>query len=160
MHIIGRTILTATLVCGALDIASAFTFAGLRGDSPIQVLQSVARGPFGDAMRNGGATAALVGLVVHFAIMAVMVSVFVGGAWRLPLFAAHPLIAGIAYGFALYLVMYWIVLPLRWPASFPSLKLAGVASALFAHIVCVGIPLALITMRLLGRSPGAPVTTG
>ena len=103
--------------------------------------------------------AAMLGLLVHFAIMTVMVSVFVVSAWRLPFFAAHPVIAGIAYGFLLYLVMYWIVLPLRWPGNFPSLKPQAVASALFAHIVCVGIPMGLITARGLGRGASAVTAT-
>lgn len=159
MNTIGRTVATATLICGTLDILCAFVFAGMRGTGPIGVLHSVASGPFGDGVESGGLATALAGLAVHFAIMTVMVSVFVGGAWRLPFFAAHPLVAGIAYGFALYLVMYWIVLPLRWPGNFPSLKPQAVASALFAHIVCVGIPMALVTLRGLGRGVSSIAAT-
>lgn len=159
MTAVGRTILSATLICGMLDILYAIVFAGLRGTAPIDVLHSVASGPFGEGMNSGGVPTALAGLAVHFAIMAVMVGVFVTAAWRLPLVAAHPLIAGIAYGVALYLVMYWIVLPLRWPEAFPSLKPRGVTSALFAHIVCVGIPMAMITLRGLGRGVDPVVVT-
>jgi hypothetical protein len=151
MHATGRAILNATLVCGALDIASAFFFAGLRGAGPVAVLHSVASGPFGDSVAAGGIATALLGLAVHFAIMAVMVAVFVVAARRSPFIAANPLVAGIACGLLLYLVMYWIVLPLRWPASFPSVKPVGVASALFSHIVCVGIPMAYVTLWSLGR---------
>ncbi len=116
------------------------------------MLHSVASGPFGEGVNSGGVATALAGLAVHFAIMTVMVAIFVTGARRLPFVTAHPLIAGIAHGVALYLFMYWVVLPLRWPDNFPSLKLRTVASALFAHIVCVGIPMALITAR--GAGPG------
>lgn len=160
MHSTGRTILTATLVCGTLDIASAFFFAGLRGAGPVSVLHSVASGPFGDWVAAGGIETALLGLAVHFTIMAVMVAVFVAGAQRLPFVAATPLVAGIAYGLALYLFMYWVVLPLRWPASFPSTKPFGVASALFSHIVCVGIPMAYVTRRSFGRGGMVPVPAG
>ena len=159
MNNIGRTVLTATLICGTLDIVCACAFAGLRGNGPIGVLHSVASGPFGNGVESGGVATALLGLAVHFAIMTVMAGVFVAAAWRLPFVAAHPLIAGIAYGILLYLFMYWIVLPLRWPANFPSLKPRGVASALFAHIVCVGIPMGLITARGLGRGASAVTAT-
>ena len=160
MNATGRAILNATLVCGTLDIASAFFFAGLRGTGPVAVLHSVASGPFGAGIAAGGIATALLGLAVHFAIMAVMVAVFVTGSRRLPVVKANPLVAGIAYGLLLYLVMYWIVLPLRWTTSFPSVKPVAVASALFSHIVCVGIPMAYVTLRSLGRGGMEPVPAG
>jgi hypothetical protein len=159
MNAIGRTVLTATLICGTLDILYAIIYAGTRGTGPIDVLHSVASGPFGEGVNSGGVATGLAGLAVHFAIMTVMVAVFVTLARRIPFITAHPLIAGIAYGLALYLFMYWIVLPLRWPDNFPSLKPRGIASGLFAHIVCVGIPMAYITLKGLGRNPAAVAAT-
>jgi hypothetical protein len=160
MNTTSRAILNAILVCGSLDIASAFVFAGLRGGGPLTVLHSVASGPFGQGVAAGGVATALLGLAVHFAIMAVMAAVFVTAVRRLPFVAANPLVAGIAYGLALYLLMYWIVLPLRWPASFPSVNPVGVASALFSHIVCVGIPMAYVTQRSLGLDRIEPLPAG
>ncbi len=58
---------------------------------------------------------AIVGLAVHFAIMAVMVAAFVAAAHLLPRAAQWRLFYGVAYGGLLYLVMYWLVIPLRWP---------------------------------------------
>ncbi|WCM27215.1 hypothetical protein NDN01_25065 [Sphingomonas sp. QA11] len=158
MHSAGRTILTATLACGTLDLASAFLFSGLRGTGPVQVLQTVASGPFGDGMLAGGISAALAGLIVHFTIMSAMAGVFVVAAGRLPFIAARPLISGITYGFALYLVMNWIVVPLRWPSTFPPVAPLRMASALFSHIVCVGIPMAYITARSIRRALEESIT--
>ncbi|MES2055171.1 MAG: hypothetical protein V4564_04455 [Pseudomonadota bacterium] len=149
-------ILAATLVCGTLDIISAFVFAGLVGAAPAQVLRYVASGPFGDGMRDAGNAAAGIGLVTHFAIMAVMVSVFVIAASRIAAIRSNPVLAGVVYGLLLYAVMYWIVVPTRWTGHYPAMTLWSVANALFSHIVCVGIPMALITTRYLGRP--APIS--
>lgn len=138
------TIIAATAVAGALDIAMAFLSSSA---PPAQVLRSVASGPFGSGMREGGAAAALLGLLVHFAIMTIMVAVFVFVTARRPRLLDRPLAIGLGYGLLLYLVMYWIVLPLRWPAVFPITDTTEVAKALFAHLVLVGVPIALITVR-------------
>ena len=49
--------------------------------------------------------ARLVGLVLHFAIMAVMAAFFVLAADRMPVLKARWVLAGIAYGIALWAVM-------------------------------------------------------
>lgn len=147
----GRLIIRGTLVAGTLDILSAFVFAGMAGASPARVLRSIAAGPFGDGMRDAGLAGAALGLVVHYSIMAVMVSVFVAAASRHELLIRKPIVSGVIYGLALYLVMYWIVLPARWPAAFPQTGAWQVGNCLFSHLICVGIPMALVTAHALRR---------
>lgn len=143
----GKMIALATATAGTLDLLSAFVFGGMAGRTPVQVLQGVATGPFGDGMRQGGAGAAAAGLLTHYAIMTVMVSVFVLAARRIGWLTARPVVAGLAYGLLLYLVMYWGVLPARYPAVFPKTGAWDVGNALFLHLICVGLPIALITAR-------------
>lgn len=150
-----RTIVIAWLIAGTLDILSAFVFAGMAGVTPTQVLQFVASGPFGDGMYESAAGAPL-GLLTHFAIMLAMVAAYV---WIAPNFSVtlrHPVVAGLLYGLLLWVVMYWIVRPLRWPEQWPPAAYAGdsageiawnVGNALFSHCVLVGIPIAWITAR-------------
>ena len=145
MRTIGRTIALGAAMAGTLDLLSAFVFSGMAGKTPPQVLRSVAGGPFGAwpaAHPLGGAVA---GAITHYAIMTAMVTAFVLAAGRWPALTRRPVLAGAAYGLLLYLIMYWVVLPLRWPALFPNPTLWGVTNALFSHIVCVGIPIGLIT---------------
>ncbi|RYF41752.1 MAG: hypothetical protein EOO38_20375, partial [Cytophagaceae bacterium] len=72
-----RAIVTGTAVSGTLDLLSAFVFSGVKGVNPIRVLQSVAAGPFGDPMMAGTSVpVGLAGLIVHYALMTVMVTVF------------------------------------------------------------------------------------
>jgi hypothetical protein len=137
----------ATLVAGTLDILSAFVFAHLAAMGPESVLRFVASGPFGDAVREGGTGWALAGLAVHFAIMACMVTAYMIVAPRFPALLRHPIPAGIAYGILLWLVMYWIVRPLRWPEMPLPHGLYGIATALFSHCILVGLPIAWIASR-------------
>ena len=141
-----RPILIATLVAGTLDILSAFVFAGIAGMTPMGVLQFVASGPFGGAPTATPGWAA-VGLAVHFAIMACMVAAYMIVAPRFPALLRHPIAAGIAYGFLLWIIMYWIVRPLRFPEIPLPSTAYGIANQLFSHCILVGIPIAIITAR-------------
>jgi len=143
-------IVRATLVAGTLDILSAFVFAGMAGIGPAGVLAYVASGPFGDRALTGGAWIAA-GLAVHFAIMAVIAAVYVGAAGRFAALRRHPVVAGLAYGVLVWIVMYWIVKPLRWPDAPLPHTLWGIANALFSHCILVGLPIALIARRAVRR---------
>lgn len=140
----GRRIALTILVAGTLDIISAFVFAGMNGGTPMRVLGAIASGPFG-AM-PASATSAGLGLAIHFAIMTAMVAAYAFAADRAPgpFRKVGPVVAGIGYGLALYLFMYWVVLPLRWPDLHPLTDIVQIAKAVFAHVVCVGLPIAFL----------------
>ena len=152
-----RRVAIATLVAGVLDIASAFVFAAMNGGTPARVLAGIASGPFGaGAAQAPWAPAA--GLAIHFAIMSVMVAFYAAFAIRRPelLIRAGPILAGTVYGLLLYAFMYWIVLPLRWPDNHPLTGLGQIAKAVFAHVVCVGLPIAYLVGPRRGASAPAP----
>ena len=146
-----RPIIVATLIAGTLDIISAFVFAGIAGVAPVGVLRYVASGPFGDAPTASVGWAA-VGLVIHFAIMACMATAYMLMAPRLPWLLRHPIAAGLAYGVLLWIIMYWIVKPLRWPGAPLPGTLYGISNALFSHCILVGLPIALIASRHFRRA--------
>jgi hypothetical protein len=143
----GRTIAWATLVAGTLDILFAAILSLIRDRAPADMLRFVASGPFPQAP-EWGAAGAWLGLATHFALMAVMATVFVLIAQRRPALTAKPIQWGVIYGLITYVIMNLIVVPLRFPAAWPP-KPIGIASQLFAHIVLVGIPIALIAARRL-----------
>jgi hypothetical protein len=144
----------AVLVAGTLDILSAFVFAGMAGMGPGGVLTYVASGPFGDGVRGGGTGWAAAGLAIHFAIMACMAGAWFLVAPRFPMLVRHPVRAGLAYGFFLWLIMYWVVKPLRWPEAPLPHTAWGIGNALFSHCILVGLPIALIAARHV-RNPTA-----
>lgn len=135
-----RPIFLATLIASTLDILSAFVFAG----AVVPVLQTVASGPFGDEMARGPSGAPL-GLMVHFAIMAAMVTAYVLTARRIPALDRHWWIAGPLYGVALWIVMYWIVMPLRWDSYQTPREIGAIARQLFSHCILTGLPIAFVS---------------
>jgi hypothetical protein len=142
-----RPILLATLIAGTLDILSAFVFAGMAGMSPGGILAYVASGPFGDGVRDGGPAWGAAGLAVHFAIMACMAAAWFVAAGRLPVLVRHRVGAGLAYGVLLWLIMYWVVKPMRWPEAPLPHTAWGIGNALFSHCLLVGLPIALVAAR-------------
>jgi len=145
----GRPIAIATLICGSLDILFAMILTVSRGGEIGNMLRSVASGPFPSATEMGTGGAVL-GLAVHFALMAIMAAVFMIIVSNRRALLDTPYRTGIAYGVITYFVMNWIVVPLRFDAPLP-LKPTQFATQLFAHIVLVGIPFALIAARFLKR---------
>lgn len=137
-----RTIAWATLVAGTLDILSAFIWSG----AAAPVLRTVASGPLGDAIAQGPAGAPL-GLLVHFAIMAVMAAVYVLAASRIPALNRYWWIAGPLYGVVLWIVMYWIVMPLRWDSYQTPSEAWPIVKQLISHCLLTGLPIAWITAR-------------
>jgi hypothetical protein len=139
-----KRIAIATLVAGTLDILAAITLTLVFGRHVPDMLRYVASGPF-PAARDWGAGGALLGLVVHFVLMAVMAATFVLSARRLPVLLRSPIRSGVLYGLATYVVMNLVVVPLRF-GSWPP-KPLGIATQLFCHVVLVGIPIAWIASR-------------
>jgi hypothetical protein len=154
-----RLILLGTAICGTLDIGYAIVMSLLRGGTALNVLHSVASGPFGDDIGRLGWLGGLLGLLVHFSIMSVMVAVFCVAVARLPRLNANPLVSGLAYGVISYIVMYWIVLALRWPQNFPQTDPVKVFRALLPHLVCVGIPLAYLVRNVRRADSADSITT-
>lgn len=146
-----KPIVIATAIAGTLDILAAFAFAGQAGTGPLQVLHFVASGPFGDRVAAPGAGFAAAGLAVHYAIMACMVAAYLILASRLPVLLRHPVPAGLGYGLLLWLIMYGVVRPMRWPTMSLPTDPAKFAEQWFCHLILVGLPIALVARRYLAR---------
>jgi hypothetical protein len=142
---VGLTIALATAVAGVLDITDACLYwAVTKGVSPERIFQSVASGLLGKAAYAGGAATAALGLALHFAIMAVMVTAYVLASLRLPILTKRPIVMGLGYGLATYLVMNYVVLPLSAVGGKGPFVLANFINGVFAHLVLVGLTIALI----------------
>jgi hypothetical protein len=144
-----KVIAGATLLVGTLDISDAFIFYGLRGISPIRILQGIASGIYGRAALAMGHRSALLGLICHFFIALCATTVFLIAARKLPL-APHPWLYGTVFGVALYCVMNYIVLPLtKVPPTPPFPPLVPFINGVAALVFCIGIPLAFIARRYI-----------
>jgi hypothetical protein len=141
-----KVIAGATLLVGTLDISDALIFYGLRGVSPIRLLQNIASGVLGRAAFGMGHRSALLGLFFHFFIAFCATSVFLLAARKFPL-ARHPFLYGALFGVGLYVVMNYIVLPLSKIGLRPTPPLVPLVNGVAALVFFIGIPLAFIARR-------------
>ncbi len=143
---LGKRILLATAIAGTLDIGLAIGETARLGKPIGNMLRGLASGPFPGAI-DWGASGAVAGLLVHYAIMAVMAAVFFIARSRITWMRVHTIPAALLYGVGLWLVMCGVVLPLRFGSPFPNHELAAVARQLFAHVILVGLTFGLVAKR-------------
>jgi hypothetical protein len=137
-----RAIVSAGLIAGILDITSAFVIAGLKGVGPIRMLQGIASGLLGARSFEGGMATAGLGLAIHFLIAFTAASVFYAASRKLTFLTQRPVISGLLYGVAVYLFMYWIVVPLVFVTALHSVSRD--VTAVIVHMLLIGLPIALV----------------
>ena len=141
-----RAILWAGGIAGAMDITAAFLNAATRGVRPWRVLQGIASGLLGPASFEGGRATIVLGGAIHFFIAFTAATIFYLASRRLAFLTQRAVLAGALYGIAVYLFMYWMVIPLsairRGPFSWRATIIA-----ILTHIVCVGLPISLAVRR-------------
>jgi len=140
-----RAIASAGLIAGILDITSAFVIAGLKGMGSIRMLQGIASGLLGARSFEGGMATAGLGLAIHFLIAFTAASVFYAASRKLTLLTQRPVISGLFYGVAVYLFMYWIVVPFAIVNARHSVSRD--VTAVIVHMVLIGLPIALVVRR-------------
>jgi uncharacterized membrane protein YagU involved in acid resistance len=57
----------------------------------------------------------------------------------------HAVVSGLLYGIAVYMFMYWMVVPLAFPNARHSMSRD--VTAVIIHIVLIGLPIALVVRR-------------
>ena len=137
-----RGLLLGGLLCGILDISSAIIISLLRHASPARMLQGIASGLLGPRSFQGGSATAALGLVLHFFIAFSAATVFFLASRRLAFLTRRPVISGLLYGICVYIVMYWIVVPLSAIHRHPT-SLAQIPLPVIVHMFCVGLPISL-----------------
>jgi uncharacterized membrane protein YagU involved in acid resistance len=136
----------AGLICGIMDITVAFVNWGLRGVRPARLLQAIASGLLGPQSFRDGWSTVVLGGACHFFIAISAAAVFYVASRKLKFLTYHAVLSGIAYGISIYLVMYWIVMPLSRLARAP-LSLSQTILAIITHMLCVGLPISLTIRR-------------
>ena len=139
-------ILAAGLLCGTMDITAAFITWMPRGVSPRIILQGIASGLLGSSSFHGGAATAALGLALHYFIAFSWATIFYLTSRALPVLVKRVVLFGILYGIAVYLVMYWVVMPLS-RVHRGQFSAFNTVIAIVTHIVCVGLPIALMVRR-------------
>ena len=144
---VAKTIALSTLVSGTLDILFAMILTLAFGRHIPDMLRFVASGPFPSATEMGGG-GAILGLAVHFTLMAIMAAIFVALVRARPVLLDTPWRTALAWGVITYFAMNWLVVPLRFHSPLPP-KALSIATQAFAHFVLVAIPMTFIARRYL-----------
>lgn len=112
-----------------------------------RLLQTIASGALGPSAFQKGKKTAIAGFFFHFLIAFIAASIYYATSRKMAILLDHPLLCGILYGCAVHLVMSRIVVPL---SAAPRREFSAKAflTQLIIHIVCVGLPIALVTSHL------------
>jgi hypothetical protein len=137
-------VLIAGLVSGILDLSSAFIIYGMR------VPLVIAAGLIGLQALQGGSWVYILGIALHFLIATAAAGVYYGASRALEFLVDHPVVCGLFYGIAVFLVMNLIVLPLCAIHGRDPFPLGSLIRGLLIHMFCIGLPIALC-IRLFSR---------
>ncbi|MGQ0589339.1 MAG: hypothetical protein ACT4N8_07395 [Sphingosinicella sp.] len=140
------TILIAAAVAGTLQLGIAFLLAAASGRGILPVLREMAAGMLGEGMRARGWGGAVIGLALHFVMIAVVVLVYSIAARRIALLRAHKVFGGGAFGLLLG-ATHWLLAPRGLPTLFPQVTPVDTAVALAAWVILVGLPTGWIVAR-------------
>lgn len=143
------TILIAGLAAGALDATAAMThFFAATGKDPLRVWVFVASGALGSAAYQGSPIIPALGLLFHFFIATTWAAIFYLASRRIArLVTAPAFVVGPLYGVFVWLMMTWIVVPLSRTPPLGRRTVSGIAIGIAIHMVCVGLPIALVIKR-------------
>jgi hypothetical protein len=138
-------IFSAGLLAGVLDITAAFVTWAPQGVTPQRILKGIASGLLGPQAFKEGMAAVLLGGTLHFLIALSAAAVFYAASQKFELMTRRPILSGVLYGLSVYLVMYWIVMPLA--NMHPAHTLMRSIVAIVTHMVCVGLPISWMVRR-------------
>ena len=155
-------ILYGGLAVGVLDGMAAVILSIIFGRGPRIMFQSIASGLIGRASSEGGWATVSLGVALHFLIAFIWAAIYYGASLIIPAMIRRALICGPIYGVIVYFAMQIIVLPLSAirlyyagappegvrlsPFSFAG-NLQGMLRQIIVHIICVGLPIALLARR-------------
>lgn len=150
-HSAVTTILSAWLLSGTLDIATASIYYTIRYGITLTLLfQNIASGVFGERAFAGGVEMAALGLLFHYCIAFIWTMVYFMGYPRIKILWRNRFASGMVYGVLVWLVMNLVVLPLsnvdRSPFSFVPALIAAVIL-----MFCIGPPNAFIVGKYYSR---------
>ena len=137
------------LIIGALHliIQVGIVYGLIFGSQFISTLQYVASGIMGEAAYEGGLTTALLGLILEFVMTIIIAGIFVFSADRIPLLRKNVIVGSLLYGFGVFVVMNFVVVPLSAAAVLPPPAMWLLIEIILEHILLIGLPLGMLVQR-------------
>lgn len=153
------SVLRIGLIAGTLDIGENLIFNSFRHVTPTMIFQYIASGLTGPWAFHAGAASVALGVAIHYTIALAWTLVYWLASRRMPVLIRRPVVSGLLYGAAVYVVMNWVVLPLtRVPRAHAAMMLASRISGVLALLFCIGVTIAVLVQReALRRVPAQPM---
>jgi hypothetical protein len=141
-------ILKVGLIAGTLDITDALVFSHFRGVAPASVFQYIASGLIGMQSFQLGTASIILGIVLHYVIALSWTAIFYMVSRKIPVLLRRPVISGVVYGLAVYLLMNLVVLPLSGvPHPIKTPSLASRINGVLALVFFIGLTISLLIHR-------------
>lgn len=141
-------ILVAGLIVGAMDALAAITHAYLlRGTPPAAVWRYVASAVFGKSAGAGGPEMVLWGLLFHLTVATLWTALFFVAYPRIRFLSANMVVAGMAYGLFVWLMMNFVVVPLTRIGMGPIRLTTGTVLMILIHLFVIGVPISYLARR-------------
>jgi hypothetical protein len=132
-----RPILIGGIIAGTLDAGTAFYTFGWG------MPRGIASGLLGRSALQGGPGTWILGLALHYFIALSAAAVYYVVSRTLTFLRDYPVICGIFFGIAVFLVMNLVVLPLSAFHFRGPYQYAGLVQGILIHMFFVGVPIAL-----------------
>lgn len=147
-----RAAAVAGLVAGTIDIGAA---AAINHVGPGLILQGIASGLIGMKSYAGGGGTVALGLALQLAMSIAIAGIYAFAATRLAWLTSRPVLAGLAFGIGIFVVMNLVVVPLSAFGPRPAhVSLVWLLLNVLAMLV-FGVLVALIVRRGLRRPAAA-----
>jgi hypothetical protein len=144
-----KAIVLIGLVAGTLDIIAATVSAQL---NPITILQFIASAAFGGEVAfSGGLWIAFIGLLFHYLIAYSWTVLYFLIYPKFAFLSRHYILAGLAYGIVVWIVMNRVVVPLSLINQRPF-DLMNAMKGMAILMLMIGLPISWLTHRYYSRA--------
>jgi hypothetical protein len=146
---VNRTVqaaLIAGVIAGTVDVGAASLINRV---APGIVLRAIASGLLGRGAFHQAAWVLPVGLVLQWAMSILIAAIYIAVAVRMPVLLRRWIMAGIACGIVVYVVMTYVVVPLSAAGMKNHFALLSLVENLAAMVV-FGLILSFTARRLVG----------
>ena len=140
-------VLYGGFVAGSLDILAA---ALINRVDPLVILRAIASGLLGRAAFQGGLPVAALGLLLQWTMSLLIAAIFVLAARRLAWMCRRWILAGLAYGVVVFVVMEFVVVPLS-AAKNPHFTALSLLENVLAMLL-YGLIIAFFARRVRGAA--------
>ena len=131
-HSAVATILLGGFIAGTIDILAA-ALINLR--TPDFILHAIAGGLLGMPTFSAGASAAVLGLFLQWAMSLAIAAIYVVASGWLPMLRRNWIAGGLAYGVGIFFVMNYVVVPLSAYQRFPHFTALKAGENLIAMLL-------------------------